>query len=475
MIRENQKLLNRLNVLSDGVLIYMMLPLAYWLRFHVLPGGVASVPLSAYLRVGAVMTLAQLFTYAAFGIYRTTRVIRIRAEAAKLLQASLLDMLALLGWLFLGHAVNFSRWLLAIFFVLSTGAVILKHALVRRGLRELRRRGRNLRHVLVVGGGGSARKYLETIRADRELGYHAVGYIAGRAGAGFSVPYLGGFEALEGVLERTQPDEVISAIEFADYELTPHIIERCEKAGVRLAIIPFYADYMPARPQFDDLGGIPLMNIRRIPLDNFANAFVKRAMDVVGAALMLLLLSPVMAVCAAGVKLTSPGPVLFRQERVGKNKKTFSMLKFRSMRLNDESDTAWSTAQDDRRTRFGAFLRKYSLDELPQLFCVLAGSMSLVGPRPELPFFVDQFREEIPLYMVRHQVRPGMTGWAQIHGYRGDTPIKERVEHDIWYIENWSLWLDIRVLLATVFKGEFVNDEELSLSSGPGKEAVRNR
>lgn len=471
MIKENQKLLNRLNVIADAVLIYLMLPLAFWLRFFILNGTI-TVPLENYLRIGVVITLIQLFTYAAMGVYQASRIQRIRTEVKKLLEASLLDILLLLGWLFLGHNEHYSRWVLAYFFILSTGAVICKHVLTRRMLRVMRSRGRNLKHVLLIGCGDSARRYLETIRADREIGYNALGYIARRTGAGFPLPYLGGYEALENVLERARPDEVISAIEIEDFELTPHIIECCEKAGVKLSIIPFYANYMPGSPHFDDLNGLPLLNIRRIPLDNFANAFVKRAMDILGSLLMLILLSPAMLVCAIGVRLSSPGPILFRQTRVGLNKKEFTLLKFRTMRVNAEENTAWSRKVDPRRTAFGAFLRKVSLDELPQLFCVLAGSMSLVGPRPEIPRFVDQFKEEIPLYMVRHQVRPGITGWAQIHGFRGDTPIKDRVEHDIWYIENWSFWLDIRILLATVFTGKFVNDETLKAESKKEKAAV---
>ncbi len=462
MIRENQRLLNRLNVISDGVLIYLMLPLAYWLRFYVMPKGIATVPLSGYLRVGIVITLVELFTYAAFGLYQSSRRTRIRDEVSKLLRASLLDMLLLLGWLFIGHWTHYSRWVLALFFAMSVGTLALKRITVRRTLRAIRRSGRNQKRVLIIGGGQTAWKYLDAIRADRELGYQAVGYIAGKSAAGFDAPYLGGYEALKKVLERTQPDEVISAIEMLDYELTPHIIECCEGAGVKLSIIPFYSDYMPAHPQFDDVSGIPLMNIRRIPLDNFANAFVKRAMDIVGALLMLILGSPILLISAIGIKLTSPGPILFRQVRVGRNRRPFTLLKLRTMKMNSQEDSAWSKKEDSRRTRFGSILRKLSADELPQAVNVLCGKMSLVGPRPELPKFVDQFKEEIPLYMVRHQVRPGITGWAQINGFRGDTPIKARVEHDIYYIENWSVWLDIKILLATVFRGKFVNDETLN-------------
>ncbi len=459
MIRENQKFLNHLNILSDAALIYLMMPLAYWLRFHFF-SGLVSIPLSNYLRIGVAITLAALFTFAARGVYQTSREMRIRTEVTNLLEASLFNLLLLLGWLYLDHGEHYSRLLLALFFVLSTGGVVCKHILVRKMLRKMRSRGRNLKHVLIIGGGKSAARYLRAIREDREIGFDALGYIARRMGAGLSIPYLGGYEALEKVLERTRPDEVVSAIEAEDFELTPHIIACCEKAGVKLSIIPFYADYMPARPQFDDLDGIPLLNIRRIPLENYGNAITKRAMDLVGSLLMLLLLSPLMLICAVGVKLSSPGPVFFRQERVGKDKKLFTMFKFRSLVVNSASDTAWSRKTDDRRTGFGAWMRHCSVDELPQLFNVLRGEMSLVGPRPEIPFFVNQFKEDIPLYMVRHQVRPGLTGWAQIHGFRGDTPIRERVEYDIWYIENWSLWLDIRILLETVFRGQFLNDEQ---------------
>lgn len=461
MIKENQQLLNRLNVLSDGILSYLMLPLAYWLRFYILPDGIQSVPLDNYLRLGVVFVLTQLFTYAAFGLYQSSRKTRIRDELVTILQASVLDMLLLLGWLFIGHSEHYSRWTLAFFFVFSTGLLMGKHAVLRKLLRALRRSGRNLKHVILLGSGDSAQKYLRELRNDRDLGYQITGYIARHTAKGVDAPYLGGYEALENVLDRYDPDEVVSAIDVEDYVRTPQIIHACEQAGVKLSIVPFYASYMPAHPQFDELNGIPLMNIRRIPLDNFANAFVKRTMDIIGSLLLIVLLSPVMLICAFGVKVTSPGPILFKQERVGKDKKPFNMYKFRSMRVNDTQDSAWSMKTDSRRTRFGSLLRKYSLDELPQFFCVLAGTMSLVGPRPEIPHFVDQFKDEIPLYMVRHQVRPGITGWAQINGYRGDTPIKERVEHDIYYIENWSVWFDLRILLATVFKGKFINDEQV--------------
>ena len=202
-----------------------------------------------------------------------------------------------------------------------------------------------------------------------------------------------------------------------------------------------------------------MLNLRRIPLDNIGNAFLKRMMDLIGSLVLIILSSPLMLIAVIGVRLSSPGPIIFRQERVGLNQKTFYMYKFRSMRVNVESDTAWSKNVDPRKTRFGAFIRKFSIDELPQFFNVLKGEMSLVGPRPEIPHFVEQFREEIPMYMVKHQVKPGITGWAQVHGLRGDTSIEERIRHDVFYIENWSFWLDVKILLMTV--GKIRNKERL--------------
>ena len=243
----------------------------------------------------------------------------------------------------------------------------------------------------------------------------------------------------------------------------------CEKTGTKVSIIPFCYRYIPSRPYIDQIDRIPLINIRKIPLDNYANAFLKRTMDYLGAMFLLILCSPILLAAAIGVKLTSPGPVIFKQERVGLNKELFTMYKFRSMVVNDQSNTAWSTNEDPRKTKFGAFIRKFSIDELPQLYNVLKGDMSLVGPRPELPYFVENFQKSVPLYMVKHQVKPGITGLAQVKGYRGDTSIPKRIEWDVYYIENWSLFLDIKILFMTVFKG-LRNEEVLPVSEEKKKE-----
>ena len=461
MIKENQRVLNHLHVFSDGVILFLSFPVGFWIRFYILQGKI-SVPLTNYIVLAAVYTAAQLFTYAAFGLYQSFRRTRLRVELVRMWEANALDMAILMGWLFLGHHEDYSRLALGIACLLNTGALTVKRYFLRKTLRKFRQEGYNQKHVLIIGGGSLAQRYLREIQADRELGYLPVGYVSDQGCPEMEdLRWLGGLDRLDALLEKRRPDEVICAMEPKDTGRTPEVIAACESAGVRLAIIPFYADYMSSNPQFDDLNGIPMLNIRHIPLDNWANAFCKRAMDIVCSAILLLVLSPVMLVCAIGVKLSSPGPVIFKQERIGRAKKPFYMYKFRSMRINDSQDTGWSKDQDDRKTKFGAFMRKCSLDEFPQFWNVLKGDMSLVGPRPEIPHYVEQFRGEVPLYMVKHQVRPGITGWAQVNGYRGDTSIKARVEHDIYYIEHWSLGFDLQILLMTVLGGKFLNNEQI--------------
>lgn len=460
MIKKNQRLLNGLNIFSDGLLLLAAMPLAFLARFGLLTG-VISVPLETYLRQSLLLAAVTLLVFAFLGMYRSFRHVTLWWELGRVCFACGLVMVGYLSVLFLFGDADTSRLVLAFYGLLSVAALCGKRLALRLVLRHLRKKGYNRKHVLILGSGTMAKRFAGTALGQGSMGYAICGYLAPEDARWDGIAYLGDFDSLEAALEQYRPDEVVSAIAPEDYGKTPAIIAACEKCGVKLSIIPFYAEFMHAATQIDDLDGIPLMNIRHVPLDDLFHAFCKRTVDVLASALLLLVLSPVLLICAIGVKLSSPGPVIFRQKRVGRYKKEFIMYKFRSMRLNDTQDTAWSKTTDSRRTAFGAFLRKCSLDELPQLFNVLKGDMSLVGPRPEIPRFVEQFREEIPLYMLKHLVRPGITGWAQVKGLRGDTSIAERIRHDLYYIENWSLWLDLKILLLTVFGGKFVNDEKL--------------
>ncbi len=458
MIKENQRLLNQVNIVLDGVIVYVCLLLAWFIRFRLLDG-VSAFPFTYFCTAGVAIALCYVLVLSLLGLYESHRTVRLGREMSRVFAASCIGGALLASAAFGLKLVDISRGMLIIFFLGSTLGLMAKRAALRLVLHHFRAKGFNLKHVILVGSGPLGAQYVEKARSRPDAGLCLAGCVAD--GSQWGLPLLGSLDGLKAVLELYNPDEVVAALSAAEFPRLGEIIAACEDTGCKLSIIPFYAEYLAGHPQLDELDGLQLINLRRIPLDNWGNAFLKRAMDVVGSALLLVLTSPILLFAAIGVKITSPGPVIFAQERVGRNKKPFVMYKFRSMRVNARSQSAWSTDYDDRRTKFGSFLRKCSIDELPQLWNVLKGDMSLVGPRPELPHFVDVFKEEVPLYMVKHQVRPGITGWAQVNGFRGDTSIPERIRHDIWYIENWTLWLDVKILLMTALGG-WMNQEKLT-------------
>lgn len=458
MVKENQTLLNRLNGVTDGLMLILSMMLAYFIRFYFFHGEPGHLGLSFYVCAILIALPLFLLLYGLFGLYESFRSKNFISEFSLLLRANFLGAGVLMAAFFILNKMHPSRWVLIVFFVISTVSVTAKRWLMRRMLRFYRKKGYNLKHVLLVGSGELAQGYLDALAQNRDLGFEVNGYIA-RHDKLSGLPYRGGYEALPSTLTRLKPDEVVVALEADDYPYLAKIISSCEKDGVKVSLIPFYTKFMPAHPVIDEIGGVSLVNLRHIPLDNIGNAFLKRTVDIVGSLVLIVLTSPLMLIAAIGVKLTSPGPIIFKQERVGRGKEPFQMYKFRSMRVNAKQTTGWSRDVDPRKTKFGAFLRKFSIDELPQFFNVLKGDMSLIGPRPELPYFVNQFKESVPLYMVKHQVRPGITGWAQVNGYRGDTSIQARIEHDIYYIENWSLLFDVKILLMTLSR--VVNSEKL--------------
>lgn len=458
MIKENQRTLNQINGLTDVLILFPCMILAYFIRFTLFHGMPGHIGLSYYLM--AVLCVSPLFwlLYGLMGLYDSFRAKNFLQEFSLLLRSNTIIFGILLAFFFAFKQFHLSRWTLFVFFALATIAVAVKRWFLRRLLRSFREHGYNLKHVLLIGCGEQAQAYCRAVQNDRTLGFCVDSYLAPRDCLP-GIVYRGTYDALAHVLERAAPDEVVIALEADEYPYLQSIIASSEKNGVKMSLIPFYNKYMPSRPSIDEVGDVSLVNLRHIPLDNIGNAFLKRAVDIVGSLLLILCTSPIMLFAAIGVKLSSPGPILFKQERVGLNKKPFYMYKFRSMRVNDKQNTGWSTNSDPRKTKFGSFIRKFSIDELPQFFNVLMGDMSLVGPRPELPYFVNQFKESVPLYMVKHQVRPGITGWAQVNGFRGDTSIQGRIEHDIYYIENWTLLFDIKILFMTVFK--FSNSENI--------------
>ena len=450
MIKRNQEYLNRINAILDFLLVFFSYIFSAWFRLVVLHGWHENQGLSRPMIIASLFYAAGLLVMlSVLGFYNSTRVRKLSWKLSTLFAATTLSIFAVTTVIFAFKIQDISRGIIAIFYVLTLILLGAKQILMRLILNQIRSTGYNIKHEILVGTGRLAQQYMEDLANEPELGIKID-------------QNVGAEEDLEKLLsENTQNiDEVVLALEPEDYGSITKLISVCEKNGVKYFIIPFYNDMIPAHPVFENIGRTRMVNMRANRLEQIGWAALKRAFDIVMSALGIIVLSPLLLFLAIGVKLSSPGPILFRQERVGLNRQIFKMLKFRSMVVNDQSDTAWSKKNDDRRTKFGAFMRKTSLDELPQLFNVLKGEMSLVGPRPELPYFVEKFKEEIPLYMVKHQVKPGITGWAQVNGYRGDSSIKKRIELDLWYIDNWNPLLDLRILFMTV-PWAMINDERM--------------
>jgi Undecaprenyl-phosphate glucose phosphotransferase len=321
----------------------------------------------------------------------------------------------------------------------------------------VRRRGYNLKSILVVGAGDLGRRVIDTIDAHRELGFRVAGVLTRRPQkVGTEVggaPVIGMVEELGSTLDRLPVDQVILALPIEDQPLVKDLMEELAQRTVDVKVIPDLYQYITVCGGLEEFGGLPIISLQGAPLDGW-NLIAKRGFDVLAATVALVLAAPVMGVVAALIKLGSPGPVFFRQERMGMDGRTFRMIKFRTMRADAEASGAkMAVADDPRRTGLGGWLRRLSLDEIPQLFNILRGDMSLVGPRPERPVFIEEFKRQIPRYHLRHKVKAGLTGWAQIHGLRGQTSIEKRIQYDLYYIENWSLLLDLKILLRTAFGG----------------------
>lgn len=378
-----------------------------------------------------------------------------------ILKANTVGALLFIVVLYVVNQPNFSRTMIFIFYVINIVLTTLSRQVLRNTLQYFRRKGYNLKHILLVGYSRAAEEYVTRINANPQWGYVVRGILDDRVPRGTlykGVKVLGSIENLTIILPENKLDEIAITLALQDYGMLEKIVDLCEKSGVHTKFIPDYNSLIPSRPYTEDLMGLPVINIRYVPLTNTLNWVLKRAVDVIGSAVGLVVVSPIMLLTAAAVKFSSPGPVIFKQERIGLHNKPFQMYKFRTMEIQKESaeKKAWTVKDDPRVTKVGKFLRKTSLDEFPQLYNILRGDMSLVGPRPERPLFVEKFREEIPRYMIKHQVRPGLTGWAQINGYRGDTSIRKRIDYDIFYIENWTMALDVKILFLTIFKG-FIN------------------
>ncbi|MCH5264969.1 MAG: undecaprenyl-phosphate glucose phosphotransferase [Lachnospiraceae bacterium] len=472
MIKGNQKLLNLFRILIDAAIIIFSFVLAYYLRFDDVhsfliryefieePLGVYG-SLKDYLQILFMLIPCYLVSYYFFHLYDPKRVKSRKSEIFSILKANIVGILYCVAFLFFYRDRSYARLFIIIFVTINFMLEVFFRFFTTTILRKFRRKGLNQKHILLIGYSRAAESYIDRLLAHPEWGYSIHGILDDHKPLGHAyrdIHVIGRINELGKMLGENDYDEIAITLGINHYDKLEGIVSVTEKSGVHTKFIPDYNNIIPTRPYTEDLDGLPVIHVRKVPLSNSFNRFLKRTIDIIGSLLLIVLFSIPMLVITIIIKATSPGPLIFKQERVGLHNRPFKMFKFRSMEVQDDikEKHAWTTQNDPRVTPIGKFIRKTSLDELPQFFNVLRGDMSLVGPRPERPFFVEKFKEEIPRYMVKHQVRPGITGWAQVNGYRGDTSIRMRIDCDLYYIENWSLGLDIKILFLTIFKG-FVN------------------
>jgi Undecaprenyl-phosphate glucose phosphotransferase len=460
MFRQRLLFFRTVLLATDLVLIAAAWFLAYHLRLTsgLIPVWKGVPPLQEYIFPLLYLLPIWGVVGVSLGLYSPRRTFVLRDEGWLLAKAASLTLICFTAASYVLKEVDISRMVLAIFWVTAIALPLASRALIPHTVRQLRRKGTYLRRALVVGHEDLAHQVIKTIQQHPEAGLTVVAVAAESAhllGTRLDgIEVLGTPREVGAIIQREHIDQLIIALSFRAYDAVEEVLAQVENEPVEVMLVPDLSRYRSLRCGVEDLAGLPALTLQGAPLYGW-NAVLKRGFDLVVSSVALVLCTPLMAMIALVIKLSSAGPVLYRQQRMGLDCRPFTLLKFRSMRADAEPEGTpiWSTKNDQRCTRMGTWLRRLSLDELPQLINVLKGEMSLVGPRPERPEFIAQFRHGIPRYMLRHKIQAGMTGWAQIHGYRGDTSIEERLRYDLEYIQRWSLLLDVRILLLTLIKG----------------------
>jgi Undecaprenyl-phosphate glucose phosphotransferase len=444
--------------LGLGLLAFLT---AFGWRFALLDptlGDFRNLELGRYALLGGLLACSQVVVLAALGLYKNLRFLSFLGEIGYLVSGTFLNIVLSFAVLYYLRIYEVSRSVPLLFAVITVVFLVVGHNLFRRVLIVRRRRGHGLRNLIIVGGNSTALRTATALEGNRLTGYRVKGFVLESADEAAQVPaekVLGTIDRLEAILSAEQGADVIFTGDANYREHLKLVLETCDRHGLQLHVVPSFGDLVTARGQLEDLDGLPLLSIREIPARSGVNRVLKRTFDIVFSGLFILVFSPVFLALAVAVKLTSRGPVFFTQERVGLDNKVFRIVKYRTMKVQSAqaSDTVWTTKDDPRITSIGKFLRRSSLDEIPQFFNIFVGQMSVVGPRPERPYYVEQFRDKYKYFKRRHAVKAGLTGWAQINGLRGDTSIQERIDADIYYIENWTFFLDLKIVVLTPFKG----------------------
>ena len=456
LIKQNQGKLNAVHVTMDIIISMSSSCLSYLFYSAITQKDLVYQYISDFGKdfiFLSVIALIQIFFNYAFDLYRSYRSTRFRKETVNVLKSNLFFCIIQIAAVLFTQTLPVFQVMILGYYIIDTFTAVVYRAFLRSVLKYMRSHGYNKKYIAIIGVNNCTERFIEKIQTSSNLGFELSGYFASAPDNKIKAAYLGNYKKISEFYRHSPPDEAVIMLSDQLQPSLDHLIAICENWGIKFSILPNMFSSFSSRIYISSFDGIPLLSMRKVPLESTFNRFLKRLMDIVGSIFLIILFSPVMLVTAIAIKATSEGNIIFKQERVGLSNKPFTMYKFRSMRVETENDIAMTERNDERCTKVGLFIRKYSIDELPQFFNVLKGDMSLVGPRPEIPYYVEQFRKSIPLYMVKHYVKPGITGWAQVNDLRGgDTSIEERIKHDIYYIENWSVGFDIKILFKTLSK-----------------------
>ena len=458
MLKERRLWLVLALVVGDATAAVLALLAAYAIRFwgYLIPAPLGVPPFEPYLFLILPLLPLHALSLRVVGLYEYRHERTKADEAFVVVQGVTLATLLLVASTFFVRSFSYSRWFILLFWGLDVLSVYGLRLAIREVVHGLRRHGRFIRRALVVGAGPLGQEVVRRLRGHPEFGVRVVGYLDDGLPVGEQIEgkeVLGGCEAVTRVLAGQRVDQLFVALPMDAHAEVLKILNAIEGELVDVKMVPDVLQFVTLRAAVEELEGLPVISLAQSPITGWSR-LAKRAMDLGLAAPALIVVAPLLGLIALAIRLTSSGPILYRQERMGLDGRSFDIYKFRSMRVDAEVDSGpvWAAQGDERRTAFGRRLRRFSLDELPQLWNVVRGDMSLVGPRPERPFFVHQFKTLIPQYMLRHKVKSGLTGWAQVNGLRGNTSLEKRIEYDLYYIQNWSVALDVKILILTLYR-----------------------
>ncbi len=468
MLKKKAQVILTFLFLADIFIVGISWNIAYFVRFYWLnvpisflgleipQVGLNAIPrYKEYFNATGVVVIVAAICFIYGKMYNPKRISQYKGELRAVVKSNIFLFIVLLGLTFYYRRFSYSRIQSVYFLILAVGCIGSLRISVRLFLSYLRRTGKNLRRVLIIGCGKTASEFFKKVNENKRLGFDVIGFsYADETNSRISIPFLGNFKELPEIVKRRAIDQVFICLDSNQQSHLEEINHQLAEQVVDIHIVPDIYHTLNINPEVLDLDGMPIIALRQSAIEGW-NMIFKRIFDLVGATIAIILLFPVWILIPILIKMTSPGPVFYLQERMGLDGKSFDMIKFRSMRIDAEKETGavWAKKDDDRKTLIGTIIRKTSLDEVPQFFNVLQGSMSLVGPRPERPVFIDEFKKQIPNYMLRHKMKAGITGWAQVNGWRGNTSLEKRIAYDIYYLTHWSILFDIKICFMTLFTG----------------------